>query len=594
MNARTSRVDGSSKSIATATATDIVRFKVMRLRRPRVKNAFDFLKLLNECEDTVFDDNNRTMTTTSKDDNRYCAYQALLKQSGVMELREDFGQVKLGERVHLCVLVQNVSSSDDEQKSAVQRREKRIATKVRVMVELLVNAPQAQNQTRQASLVLIDEISSSSSSSSSYSDNVTETMSLKPEETREIEIKFDVKRLGVHCLRCTSEYVDAPHDERSATTIMNVAGENTVYDVGVKRRTTNFFSFNVTNPLHVRTKTRRVIADSLKEKVFLEATIENVDKTDARLISKVALIVDEKRFVSTAIFPDVSDEESLFDLGDREQIYLDHDGGAAHFLFMIEERDDYVIQQRQQTSSSSLTAQALGGELNNNDKDELGTLEICWVGASGEPGRLQTQPILAPKPSDSTPPPPIVNLLERSISTSSSSINKAASQRPILKLTIEIINDIVALKVGDRVSSSIASLLSKMKYTPFTYGLEVLEVYDKGAMYPSSVLDITNASLEAKFMEGVKQVASISLATNYPTLASVPHSIINAYKNVLAISIGTEYTFELAQKVKDYLANPGAFASAAPAAAASGGAAKAAVVEEDDEEEETADFDLFD
>jgi hypothetical protein len=115
MNAQTSRVDGSSKSIATATATDIVRFKVMRLRRPRVKNAFDFLKLLNECEDTVFDDNNRTMTTTSKDDNRYCAYQALLKQSGVMELREDFGQVKLGERVHLCVLVQNVSSSDDEE-----------------------------------------------------------------------------------------------------------------------------------------------------------------------------------------------------------------------------------------------------------------------------------------------------------------------------------------------------------------------------------------------------------------------------------------------------------------------------------------------
>lgn len=164
----------------------------------------------------------------------------------------------------------------------------------------------------------------------------------------------------------------------------------------------------------------------------------------------------------------------------------------------------------------------------------------------------------------------------------------------INKGTIEIINDIVALKVGDRVTSSIASLLSKMKYTPFTYGLEVLEVYDKGAMYPSSVLDITNASLEAKFMEGVKQVASISLATNYPTLASVPHSIINAYKNVLAISIGTEYTFELAQKVKDYLANPGAFASAAPAAAAGGGAAKAAVVEEDDEEEETADFDLFD
>ena len=57
-----------------------------------------------------------------------------------------------------------------------------------------------------------------------------------------------------------------------------------------------------------------------------------------------------------------------------------------------------------------------------------------------------------------------------------------------------------------------------------------------------------------------------------------------------------DYTFELAQKVKDYLANPGAFASAAPAAggdAAAGGAAKAAAVEEEEEEAEM-DFDLFD
>ena len=74
-----------------------------------------------------------------------------------------------------------------------------------------------------------------------------------------------------------------------------------------------------------------------------------------------------------------------------------------------------------------------------------------------------------------------------------------------------------------------------------------------------------------------------------------PLSIVNAYKNVLAISIGTDYTFELAQKVKDYLANPGAFASAAPAGGAGGDtkAAAAAPVEEE-EEEADMDFDLFD
>ncbi len=165
----------------------------------------------------------------------------------------------------------------------------------------------------------------------------------------------------------------------------------------------------------------------------------------------------------------------------------------------------------------------------------------------------------------------------------------------INKGQIEILSDIVVLQPGDRVSSSAAALLGKMKFTPFTYGLEVLEVYDKGAMYPSAVLDITNETLEAKFMSGVAQVASLSLASGYPTLASIPHSIVNAYKNVLAISIGTDYTFELAQKVKDYLANPGAFASAAPAGDAGGDtkAAAAAPVEEE-EEEASMDFDLFD
>jgi large subunit ribosomal protein LP0 len=164
----------------------------------------------------------------------------------------------------------------------------------------------------------------------------------------------------------------------------------------------------------------------------------------------------------------------------------------------------------------------------------------------------------------------------------------------INKGTIEILNDIVVLKVGDRVSSSAAALLGKMKFTPFTYGLEVLEVYDKGAMYPSAVLDITDAALEAKFMSGVKTIAALSLGSGYPTLASVPHSIVNAYKNVLAIAIGTEYSFELADKVKAYLANPGAFAAAAPAAGGGDAPKAAAAAVEEEEEEADMDFDLFD
>ncbi|THH13006.1 hypothetical protein EUX98_g9769, partial [Antrodiella citrinella] len=85
-----------------------------------------------------------------------------------------------------------------------------------------------------------------------------------------------------------------------------------------------------------------------------------------------------------------------------------------------------------------------------------------------------------------------------------------------------------------------------------------------------------------------------SLALNYPTLVSVVHSLVNSYKNVLAISIGTDYTFEAAEKVKEYLENPDAFAVAAPTATEDAPAAAAAAPAEEkkEEEEEGSDDDM--
>ena len=167
----------------------------------------------------------------------------------------------------------------------------------------------------------------------------------------------------------------------------------------------------------------------------------------------------------------------------------------------------------------------------------------------------------------------------------------------INKGAIEILSDVTVVSTGERVSSSAAALLGKMKITPFEYGLIVQQIYDKGAMYPAAVLEITDEDLEKKFANSVANIASISLATSYPTLPAVPHYIVNSYKNVLAISIGTEYTFELAQKVKDYLADPSAFAATSGGGGGGGGdapAAAAPAVEEEEEEEEDMGFDLFD
>ncbi|KAG0003336.1 ribosomal protein P0 (A0) (L10E) [Entomortierella chlamydospora] len=160
----------------------------------------------------------------------------------------------------------------------------------------------------------------------------------------------------------------------------------------------------------------------------------------------------------------------------------------------------------------------------------------------------------------------------------------------IARGTIEIINEVHLIKTGVRVGASEAALLNMLNISPFTYGLTVVQVYDNGTVFHPSILDIEEETLVSHFMAGIKNIAAISLQIGYPTIASVPHSIINAYKNLLAVSIATEYTFPGSEKVKAYLADPSAFAVAAPVAAANTTAA--AKVEEKVEEKEESDDDM--
>jgi len=169
----------------------------------------------------------------------------------------------------------------------------------------------------------------------------------------------------------------------------------------------------------------------------------------------------------------------------------------------------------------------------------------------------------------------------------------------ITKGTIEIISDVPLITAGDRVGMSEATLLNMLKISPFSYGLLLQKVYDNGTVFDPEVLDISDDDIKATFVKGVANVAAVCLEIGYPTMASVPHSIVNGMKNLLAIAAATEITFKEAEMVKAYLADPSAFASAAPAAAAAdaapaAAAAAAAPAEESEEEDDDMGFGLFD
>jgi len=164
----------------------------------------------------------------------------------------------------------------------------------------------------------------------------------------------------------------------------------------------------------------------------------------------------------------------------------------------------------------------------------------------------------------------------------------------IVKGAIEIMNPVTLVKVGDKVTASHVSLLDKLNIRPFQYGVAVTDVYEDGTMYKAEILDMSQDDLLKKFLAGVGKVAAISLAIGVPTLASLPHTIGNAFAKLIAISLATEYTFPAAQKFKDILANPEAYATASAPAASSAPAAAAKVESEPEESEGERGFPLFD
>ncbi|KAF9468221.1 60S acidic ribosomal protein P0 [Collybia nuda] len=119
----------------------------------------------------------------------------------------------------------------------------------------------------------------------------------------------------------------------------------------------------------------------------------------------------------------------------------------------------------------------------------------------------------------------------------------------IARGTIEIVSDVKVVVAGTRVGTSEATLLNMLNISPFTYGMTVVQIFDQGNIFSPDVLDVDESELIDRFMSGIKTIAAISLALNYPTIVSVTHSLVNAYKNLISVALATEYTFEGAEKV---------------------------------------------
>jgi len=225
----------------------------------------------------------------------------------------------------------------------------------------------------------------------------------------------------------------------------------------------------------------------------------------------------------------------------------------------------------------------VGLVLTNGDLKEIRDLIMTFkVPASARSGAIAPVPVVVPAQNTGLGP------------EKTSFFQALAIPTKIARGAIEITSNVSLLQVGDKVSESAAMLLNMLKISPFTYGLDIVQCYDAGSVFDPSILDITEDDIRAKFMAGVCNVASVSLAIGYPTVCSVPHSIANGFKNLMAVAAVTEITFPQVEQLKAYLADPSAFAvAAAPVEAAAAAPAEAAKVESESESDDDFGMDMF-
>merc|ERR1711907_255577 len=158
----------------------------------------------------------------------------------------------------------------------------------------------------------------------------------------------------------------------------------------------------------------------------------------------------------------------------------------------------------------------------------------------------------------------------------------------ITKCSIEILNPVHLISEGEKCEASQCALLEKLGIKPFSYGLVVKAVYDDGSMYDPKVLDITDEDILA-FLCCWHQERGRRVHRDWSAhrcLSPILHP--PCFANLLAVAVETEYTFKEAEQIKEFIANPEAFASAAPAAGASDAAAPAAEAKKESSSSEDA------
>lgn len=121
----------------------------------------------------------------------------------------------------------------------------------------------------------------------------------------------------------------------------------------------------------------------------------------------------------------------------------------------------------------------------------------------------------------------------------------------VMRNQLEITTATKILTVGQKITLSEINLMKKFNIKPYKHQMKIKKLLLNGKLYGEEILKVTNDYMKTKLEQGIRNVLGFSLAAHIPTQASAPHMISNAFRNICALSLGTNVLIDATKNMKD-------------------------------------------
>ena len=116
---------------------------------------------------------------------------------------------------------------------------------------------------------------------------------------------------------------------------------------------------------------------------------------------------------------------------------------------------------------------------------------------------------------------------------------------------LEITTATKILAVGQKITLSEINLMKKFNIKPYKHQMKIKKLLLNGKLYGEEILKVTDDYMKVRLEQGIKNILGFSLAAHVPTEAAAPHIISNAFRNICALSIGTNVLIDATKNMKD-------------------------------------------